>query len=104
MKSSVYTRSFVTGSRNVFDVGPLIEMRLLLDAGLPSQLDDAVAQRAKKGAIVRDEQHRAFEVLQRLDEHLLGEQIEMVRRLVEHQEVRRVEQHPRHHQTSLLAP
>ncbi len=40
---------------------------------------------------------------QRLDQHLLGRDVEMVGRLVEHQEVRRVEQHLRHHQPRLLA-
>ncbi len=40
---------------------------------------------------------------ERLDQHLLGGEVEVVRRLVEHEEVRRVEQHPRHHQARLLA-
>ena len=40
---------------------------------------------------------------QRRDQHLLGRDVEMVGRLVEHQEVRRVEQHLGHHQPRLLA-
>ena len=52
---------------------------------------------------MRHEEHRALEAAERLDQHLLGRQVEVVRRLVEHEEVRRVEQHPRHHQARLLA-
>jgi hypothetical protein len=40
---------------------------------------------------------------QRLDQHLLGRHVEMVGRLVEHQEVRRVEEHQRHDEARLLA-
>ena len=36
-------------------------------------------------------------------QHFLGREIEVVGRLVEHEEVRRVEQHPRHHEARLLA-
>ena len=52
---------------------------------------------------MRDEQHRAVEVAQRLHEHLLGQDVEVVRRLVEHEEVRRVEQHQGQHEARLLA-
>ncbi len=52
---------------------------------------------------MRDEDHGAFEILQRVDQHLLGRQVEVVGRLVEHQEVRRVVEHPRHGEPRLLA-
>src|SRR5450631_2144073 len=53
--------------------------------------------------VVRDEKHRAFVTRQRVYQHLLRVDVEMVRRLVEDQEVRRVEQHLGHHEPRLLA-
>src|SRR5690349_17260420 len=102
-RSVMHARRLVSGTRHVLDVRPRIEMRLDVDAALAPQLDDPVAQRAQERAVMRDEEHRAVEILERLDQHFLGEEIEMVRRLVEHEEIRRVEQHPRDHQARLLA-
>src|SRR5688572_17093440 len=56
----MHPRCFVSGALHVFDVGPGIQVRLLVGAGLPSQLDDAIAQGAQERAIVGDEQHRPF--------------------------------------------
>ena len=53
--------------------------------------------------VVRDQQHRALVARQRLDQHFLGRHVEMIGRLVEHQEIRRIVQHLRHHQPRLLA-
>ncbi len=52
---------------------------------------------------MRHEQHGAFILRQRGDQHFLGRHIQMVGRLVEHQEIRRIEQHLGHHQPRLLA-
>ena len=52
---------------------------------------------------MRDEQHGTFVGRQGRDQHLLGGDVEMIGGLVEHQEVRRVEQHPRHGEPRLLA-
>jgi hypothetical protein len=52
---------------------------------------------------VGDEQERAFEVDESLDEHLFGVEIEMVGRLVEHQKIRRIVEHARQDDARLLA-
>ena len=44
---------------------------------------------------MRDEDQRAAEVLERLEQHVLRVEIEMVRRLVEQQRVRRPQEHAR---------
>jgi len=53
--------------------------------------------------VVRDEEHGPVELAERADEHLLGGDVEVVGRLVEHEEVGRVEEHHRQHQPRLLA-
>ena len=58
---------------------------------------------AEERAVVRHEQHRAVEVLQRLEQHFLRREIEVVGRLVEHEEVGRIEQHAREHEARFLA-
>jgi hypothetical protein len=52
---------------------------------------------------VGDEEHRALEVREGLQERLLGGEVEVVGRLVEHEEVRRVVEHLGEHQPRLLA-
>ena len=52
---------------------------------------------------MRDEEHGAIEVRERLDEHFLREEVQVIGGLVEDQEVRWVEQHSRNHQPRLLA-
>jgi hypothetical protein len=47
---------------------------------------------------VAHEDHRALEVLERRHQHLLGLEVEVVRGLVEDEEVRRIEEHAREHQ------
>src|SRR5260221_646188 len=96
-------RRFVSGPRDVLDIRAWIRVRLRLGAALASELQYAIAQTAQKLAIVGDEQHRAVEILQRVEQHLLRQQIEMVRRLVEHEKVRRIQQHARDHGAGLLA-
>ena len=78
-------------------------MRLRVGAALAAELEHAVAEPAQERAVVRHEDHRALEVAERVDQHVLRREIEMVGRLVEDQEVRRIEQHARHHEARLLA-
>src|SRR5258708_12948355 len=67
-------------------------------AALFGELEHAVGEAAQEHAVVRDEEHRPFEIMKRLDEHLFRGQVEMVRRLVEHEEVWRIEQHSGEHE------
>jgi predicted MFS family arabinose efflux permease len=85
------------GARDIFGVAAAI------DECLRRQFQHAVGQRGEKMPVVRDEQHGALELRQRRDQHFLGRHVEMVGRLVEHQKIRRIEQHLRHHQPRLLA-
>ena len=78
-------------------------MRFSVDARLAAELENPVAEAAKERPVVRYEDHRAVEVAQRLDEHLLGRQVEVVRGLVEHEKVGRIEEHSSHHEPRLLA-
>ena len=101
--SRVDAGRLVARALDVLDVGALIRVRLRLGAALAAQLEHAIAQAAQELPVVRHEQHRPVEVLERIEQHLLGRQIEVVGRLVEHQKVRRVQQHAREHEARLLA-
>src|SRR5260370_38206662 len=46
--------------------------------------------------IVRNENYRSAEFLQRFEQHILGLKIEVIRRFVEQQKIRRLKQHARH--------
>ena len=52
---------------------------------------------------MRDEDQRAAEILERLEQHVLRVEIEVVGRLVEQQRVRRAQQHARDRQPRALA-
>src|SRR5687768_1244678 len=103
LRLRVDTRGLAAGARHVLDVRPWIQMRLSLNAALAAKLQHAIAQRPEEFSIVRHEQHRPFVVLQRVDEHFLREEIEVVRRLVEDEEVWRIEQHSCDDEPRLLA-
>src|SRR6187431_1128820 len=85
----MHPRRFVARPRDVVHVRTRIEVRLRVHTTLSTELDDAVAEAAQERAVVRHEQHRAVEILQSLDEHFLRRHVEVIGRLVEHQEVRR---------------
>src|SRR5687767_13959413 len=70
--------SFAAGARHVLDVGPGIQVRLALNTALAAKLQDPIAERPKECPIVRHEQHRAVVVLERVDEHFLREENEVV--------------------------
>ena len=97
-------RRLVAGALDVFDVRAEIGVRGGIGAAFAAQFEHAVAQPAEEIAIVRDEEHRPIEILERLDQHVLGRQVEVIGRLVEHQKIGRIEQHPREHQSRLFAP
>src|SRR5438045_1991834 len=103
LTSAMHAARLVPRARDVLHVGSGIHVQLRVGAALAAELEDAVAQAAQECAVVRHEQHRPVEILERVEQHLLGRQIEMIRRLVEHEKIRRVEQHPREHQTRFLA-
>src|SRR6185436_13143179 len=65
--------------------------------------DQLVSDRAQQMPIVRDQHDCAFVVLQRDCERLAHFEVEMIRRLVEQQQVRSPEADERQHQSRLLA-
>src|SRR5262249_38922121 len=69
---TVDARRFVTGTCNIVHIRSGIRVRLRFRAALATQLEDAVAQPAQERAVMGHEQHRAVEVLQRVERHLLG--------------------------------
>src|SRR5438128_7891735 len=93
----------MAGTFDVLDVGAEVDVRLGLGAAFAAQLQDAVAQASEELAIVRHEEHGAVEVLERLYQHLLRREIEMVRRLVEDEEIRWIEEHAREDEARFLA-
>src|SRR5262249_27391127 len=68
-----------------------------------ADVDDPGRELVDEIAVVRDEDQRAAEVLERLEEHVLRVEIEMVRRLVEQERVGRAEQHARDSQSRARA-
>ena len=82
----------------------------LAERRAPQPVADAVVEvlrhaqlLGQEAAVVRDEQHRPLEIPQGVDQHFLRRQIQVIGRLVEHEKVRRVEEHPGHDQPGLLA-
>src|SRR3546814_3779064 len=96
--SSDLTRRFLAGTLDIFRITAAI----LVDA-VRRQFQHAIGQRRQEMPVMRDEKHRALVRRQRPDQHFLCVEVEVVRRLVEHEEIRRVEQHGRHYQPRLLA-
>ena len=81
------TWSLVSGVEDIFLIGSRIEMRLRFHAGFPSEFQNAVAEVAQEIPVMRNEKHRSIEVLQRINEHLSGCEIEMVGGLVQHEKI-----------------
>src|SRR5262249_31707100 len=63
---AVQPRRLMSGAGHIFRIAATI----LMDA-LGRQLQHAVGERGEEAAIMRDEQHRALELGERLDQHLL---------------------------------
>src|SRR5262245_54852838 len=73
-----------------FCVGARVDDRLAVTG-----LDDLRGQLLAEVAIVRNDDQSAAVVLERVEQHVLRVEVEMVRRLVEQQRVRRPQQHAR---------
>ena len=97
------TRRFVSGAGNVVCVRAGIKVGLGIRAAFSTKFQDAIAETSQERAVVRNEKHRAVEVFERVDKHFLRCDVEVIRRLIQHQEIRRIQQHPGHHQPRLLA-
>ena len=69
---------------NVFCVRSGIQVRLAFCAGLAAQLEHTITEAAKEAAVVGNEEHGAVKVLERLDQHFLGCDIQVIRRFVQH--------------------
>src|SRR5215472_15582183 len=67
--------------------------RIDLDASL-ANLEYPRCQLVDEIAVVRNKDHSTREFLQRLEQHVFGAKIKMVRGFVEQQEVRGMQQHP----------
>ena len=79
-------------------------VRARVDDGLAvADLDDLGREPLDEIPIVRHEDQRAAVVDERVEQHFLRVEIEMVGRLVEQQRVRRTQQHPRDGQPRALA-
>src|SRR5258706_10341328 len=59
-------------------------------------LKNAGREFVDKVPVVRNENNRSAEFLQRFEQHILGLKIEVIRRFVEQQKIRRLEQHAGH--------
>src|SRR6185437_11274186 len=84
--SAPQARSLMAGARDIFGIAAAIAM----DA-VGRQLQHAIGERSQEMAVVRHEQH------------VLGGEVEVVGWLVEHEEIRWIVEHFRHHEARLLA-
>src|SRR5262249_31456172 len=90
-------------------VGPALRQHVRIAAGIFDPF--AIAIRSdRRGddtieeiAVMADQDHRALVVAEHLFEHVEGFEIEIVGRLVQHQQVRPLRQRPRQHQPAALA-
>src|SRR4051794_18977085 len=82
---------------------PLRVIREILRAPLPIQREQLRRHAIEQVAVVRDEHQRAGKIEQRFFEHVERRDVEIVRRLVEHQQVRRLQHQPREDDARLLA-
>jgi hypothetical protein len=64
-----------------------------------ADVQDLLGHLADKMNVMADEDERAFVLLQRADERVDAAHVEMCRRLVHEQEVRRIEQQTHEHET-----
>ncbi len=56
------------------------------------EFEHSVRELIEKLAVVRDEDHCALVFFQRFEEYILARQVQVVRRLVEHEQIRGLEQ------------
>ena len=90
-------------------IGAALRQHVAIAAGIfgPAAValrrDHAAHQPIEEIAVMADQQHGAGIVADHLLEHVERFQVEIVGRLVEHQQVRRLRQRPRQHQAAALA-
>src|SRR5579863_9470608 len=80
--SRINSGRFVADRLYVFDVRSRIHARISLRARLAAQLQHARPETSQEHTVVRDENHGAFEILELLDEHLFGGEVEVIGGLV----------------------
>src|SRR5262245_18021659 len=66
-------------------------------------VDDVIGQRADEVNVVADEDERALELIERVKQGVNARHVEMRRRLIHEQEVRRIEQQLHELEPALLA-
>ena len=72
---------------HVLNIRSGIDLRSALSAAFAAQFQHARAQAAQEHAIMRNENHGAFKILERFHQHFFRRQIKMVGGLVEHEKV-----------------
>src|SRR5262245_39423003 len=85
-RGSAHPRSLAAGRSDVFVVAAAIEV------GGPAraELEDPAGEGPEKGAVVGNEHDRPFVTCQRAHQGALGDHVEVIGGLVEHQEIRGV--------------
>jgi hypothetical protein len=83
--------------------GVVLEVAGIHRGGAPVDLDDRVRHAADQVTVVRDEHDRSAEGVQRILEHVARLDVEVVRRLIEAQEVGGIGQQLREREPRLLA-
>src|ERR1017187_1524372 len=101
--SRVYAGGFVAQALHVLDVGTGVHHGVALGAAFAAEFQHARAQTAQEHAVVRHENHGPFEAFERLHQHLLGGEVEVIGGFVQHQEVGWVVEHARHGEARFLA-
>src|SRR5690242_2147946 len=86
--SGVYPRRLVPHRLNVLDIRSRIDAGTAVRAALATEFQYARAKAAEEHAVVRHEDHGAFEIFEPFDQHFLGGQVQVIGRLVEYQKVR----------------
>src|SRR5450432_701903 len=89
---------FVAGAGYIFGVAAAVEVR-----AFRGQFQNAGGELGQEMTVVGDEEQGSFELAQRTDEHLLGADVQMVRRLVEDEKIGRVEEHHRQDQAGFFS-
>src|SRR5262249_26537375 len=84
--SGIDPRRLVPNLLDVLYVRPGIDEWMAIPTAFPPNLEDPRAKASQERAVVRHEDHRAFEILERFDEHLLGSQVQVNGGLVPVQE------------------
>src|SRR6202000_2440740 len=91
----VNSRRFMPYLLYIFHVRPGIDMRIAVRSALTAKFKHARAESAQEHAVMRNKDHGAFKILERIHQHFFRGEIKMVRRLIKDKKVRRGVQHER---------